>query len=422
MAIVMSVAGPAIAGLRAPLSKTAGARHQRSAPVRHAVPRAAAGRATRAVKSARCELGMSVGSAAPAPRLRALPSQPRQSVVTHASAAGVVEQPDDKSEDAGRSMRVAASLGGWFFLNAVFAIMNKKTLSCFPYPWLLSWIQIATGAVFMLVMWRLNVFKPPEGGGLTLAQCKALIPTSILHLIAHVSACASYNLSSVSFMQVVKAAEPACSVILLTMFFGAKYSKWVWLSLVPIVCGVMGGSATEINFSMAAFLLAMTSNLACALRGVTSKNMQNEIGLRGINLYAGIAIVSSIILLPLCLIVEGAHLSAAFAAAPALLDAKGILLFGMFNVGFTAYLLVGSLFYHLYNQTSYQALAEMSPLTHSVANTVKRVVIILASVAVFRNPITPAGAIAAAIAISGTFLYSLARQHEAKQLAEKKEA
>ena len=54
-----------------------------------------------------------------------------------------------------------------------------------------------------LVMWKLNIFKPPEGGGLTMTQCKALIPTSALHLIAHVSACASYNLSSVSFMQVV---------------------------------------------------------------------------------------------------------------------------------------------------------------------------------------------------------------------------
>jgi len=336
-------------------------------------------------------------------------------VVAHAAAA----VGDGEEKDAGRSLRVAASLGGWFFLNAVFAIMNKKTLSCFPYPWLLSWIQIATGAAFMLVMWKLNIFKPPEGGGLTMTQCKALIPTSALHLIAHVSACASYNLSSVSFMQVVKAAEPACSVILLTMFFGAKYSKWVWLSLIPIIAGVMGGSASEINFSMAAFLLAMTSNLACALRGVTSKSMQEELGLRGINLYAGIAIVSSVMLLPLCLIVEGAHLGTAFAAAPALLESKGILLFGMFNVGFIAYLLVGSLFYHLYNQTSYQALAEMSPLTHSVANTVKRVIIILASVAVFKNPMTPAGATAAAVAIFGTFLYSLARQVESKPVAKK---
>ena len=296
--------------------------------------------------------------------------------------------------------------------------MNKKTLSCFPYPWLLSWIQIAVGAVFMLLCWRFGIFKAPEGG-FTKEKMKALIPTSALHLIAHVSACASYNLASVSFMQVVKAAEPACSVILLTLFFGARYSKLVWLTLIPIVGGVMAGSTSEINFSMAAFLLAMTSNVACALRGVTSKNVQNEIGLKGINLYAGIAIVSSVMLLPAALIVEGASLGAAFSAAPALLKAKGILLFGMFPVGFMMYLFVGSMFYHLYNQTSYQALAELSPLSHSVANTVKRVVIIVASVAVFRNPITPAGAVSAAVAIAGTCLYSIAQQKAKEEEAKK---
>jgi solute carrier family 35 protein E1 len=53
-----------------------------------------------------------------------------------------------------------------------------------------------------------------------------------------------------------------------------------------------------------------------------------------------------------------------------------------------------------------------------VANTVKRVVIIIASVAVFRNPMTPAGAISAAVAIAGTCLYSIAQQ-KAKEDAAK---
>jgi len=43
--------------------------------------------------------------------------------------------------------------------------------------------------------------------------------------------------------------------------------------------------------------------------------------------------VSSILLLPLALIVEGGSLGTAFAAAPAVLSSKGILLFGMFSVG-----------------------------------------------------------------------------------------
>ena len=139
----------------------------------------------------------------------------------------------------------------------------------------------------------------------------------------------------------------------------------MWLTLVPIVGGVMAGSSAEINFSMAAFLLAMTSNVACALRGVTTKSMEKEVGLKGINLYAGIAIVSSVLLLPLALAVEGGSLATAFAAAPALLQSKGIMLFGLWQVGFLAYLFVGSMFYHLYNQTSYQAGYYTRPLLSS---------------------------------------------------------
>ena len=293
--------------------------------------------------------------------------------------------------------------------------MNKKTLSVFPYPWVLSWVQIAVGAVFMCIMWKLRLFKPPEGG-FTKEMFKALIPTSALHLIAHVSACASYKLGSVSFMQVVKAGEPACSVILLSLFFGRRYSKLVWLTLIPIVGGVAVGSTSELNFSLAAFLCAMTSNIASALRGVTSKDLQETTGLSGINLYGGIAIVSGIMQLPMSLIAEGAQMPAAFAAAPALMAEKGITLFGL-QAGFLAYLVTGSMFYHLYNQTSYQALGELSPLSHSVANTVKRVVIILASVAVFKNPITPLGQASAAVAIAGTFLYTIASNKQKKDAA-----
>jgi len=52
----------------------------------------------------------------------------------------------------------------------------------------------------------------------------------------------------------------------------------------------------------------------------------------------------------------------------------------------------------------------VAPVTHAVGNTIKRVVIILASVIVFRNPLTPLGALGSIVAILGTLLYSLAQQ------------
>lgn len=320
---------------------------------------------------------------------------------------------DDADTRGGKTLRVASYIFGWYFLNAVFAIINKRTLSVFPYFWILSWIQIAVGGAFMCLVWRFRVIgvSPPEGVAFDWKTFRALAPTSALHLVAHVSACASYSLGSVSFMQVVKAGEPACSVILLTLFFGRRYSKLVWLTLLPIVGGVAVGSTTELNFSMASFLCAMLSNVASALRSVTSKDMQDATNLRGVNLYGAMSVVGATMLLPVSLLAEGARIPAAFTAAPAAMTAQHITLFGL-TVPFLVYLLTGSMLFHLYNQTSYQALGELQPLDISVANAVKRVVIIIASVAVFRNPITPVGAWSAAVAIFGTFLYSLAAQKQ----------
>jgi len=352
----------------------------------------------------------------------------RQSVIASASAGppanvnalAVDSEPEEIQPTfmgvTKKNWKITASVCGWFFLNAVFAIYNKKTLNCFPYPWILSWIQIATGAAMMIGLWAIRVFPAPK---LDMKVCKALVPTATLHLIAHVSACASYNFSSVSFMQVVKAAEPVCSVIILTAFYGGRFSPLVWCTLIPIVVGVAGGSILEVNFSFIAFVMAMISNVACALRGVTSKEAQKDLGLEGINLYAAIAIVATVLLLPPTLLVEGKYLVTAFQeAGPAMVK----LGYGATAAAFLPFLLTGSVFYHLYNQTSYQALAEMNPLSHSVANTVKRVVIILASLAIFKNPITPLGAASAAVAIGGTFLYSLAMQAEKKKKEEEAKA
>ena len=54
------------------------------------------------------------------------------------------------------------------------------------------------------------------------------------------------------------------------------------------------------------------------------------------------------------------------------------------------------------------ALSGISPLTYSICNTIKRVVVILAGIAVFRNPIPPINAAASAIAIAGTWFYERA--------------
>jgi solute carrier family 35 protein E1 len=59
-------------------------------------------------------------------------------------------------------------------------------------------------------------------------------------------------------------------------------------------------------------------------------------------------------------------------------------------------------------QVAFLALNEVAPVTHAVTNTVKRVVIILVSILVFRTPVSALGALGSAMAIGGATAYSLA--------------
>ena len=51
-------------------------------------------------------------------------------------------------------------------------------------------------------------------------------------------------------------------------------------------------------------------------------------------------------------------------------------------------------------------LERVSPVTHSVGNCLKRVIVIVASVIFFQNPVSPLNALGTGIALSGVFLYS----------------
>lgn len=51
---------------------------------------------------------------------------------------------------------------------------------------------------------------------------------------------------------------------------------------------------------------------------------------------------------------------------------------------------------------------QVNPVTHAVGNTIKRVVIIVASVIAFKTPMSTGSIVGSSVAIAGTLMYSLA--------------
>lgn len=63
------------------------------------------------------------------------------------------------------------------------------------------------------------------------------------------------------------------------------------------------------------------------------------------------------------------------------------------------------------NQVMYLALGSVHPTTLAVGNTFKRVFIIVASLLVFKTPISKLGMVGSAVGVGGVLVYSLTKQH-----------
>lgn len=68
--------------------------------------------------------------------------------------------------------------------------------------------------------------------------------------------------------------------------------------------------------------------------------------------------------------------------------------------------MLAALCFHSYQQVSYMILQRVSPVSHSIGNCVKRVVVIITSIVVFRTPVSMLNGVGTGIALAGVFLYS----------------
>ncbi|KAK8490641.1 hypothetical protein V6N13_134131 [Hibiscus sabdariffa] len=306
-----------------------------------------------------------------------------------------IEAVEVKTEAAKR-VKIGIYFATWWALNVVFNIYNKKVLNAYPYPWLTSTLSLACGSLMMLISWATRIAETPKTD---FEFWKTLFPVAVAHTIGHVAATVSMSKVAVSFTHIIKSGEPAFSVLVSRFLLGETFPPSVYLSLVPIIGGCALAAVTELNFNMIGFMGAMISNLAFVFRNIFSKKGMKGKSVSGMNYYACLSLLSLLILTPFAVAVEGPQMWAAGWQK------------ALSEIGpqFVWWVAAQSIFYHLYNQVSYMSLDEISPLTFSIGNTMKRISVIVSSIIIFHTPVQPVNALGAAIAVLGTFLYSQAK-------------
>jgi len=283
--------------------------------------------------------------------------------------------------------------------------------------------SLGVGMFYFVPLWILGIRKMPRLSNEDLKACAVL---AMLHTVGHVAAVVAMSAGAVSFTHIIKALEPMFSVVFGAVLHGRMDPFRVNVWLIPIIAGVawaaigskiVAGDDILADINIVALSGAMTSNIAFALRGLLSKKFKAETkaeNLSSSNLYSVMTLLAFLLFLPFALVIEGGKLSASWPPVEGLHSIPSHVL-GVKTLAssLTEHLLElilwTGLYYYMYNEMAYLVLGEVSATAQAVANTVKRVVILLATVVFLGESMDLHKAFGSFIAIGATMLYSMAK-------------
>jgi len=208
------------------------------------------------------------------------------------------------------------------------------------------------------------------------------------------------------FGQIVKAAEPVLSALIGTVFYGKAPSSKKVMCLPIIVGGVAfaslkkgGDGSYSLKFDTTALVFGMLANCFAAFKGGENKKLMSDKSLAerfvGVgNQFAVTQMIGFFLLLPVMFATEGQM----FSTFVEQLKTDSALQFN---------LVMSGICFYLYNELATYTLKATGPVTASVANTAKRVIVMVYMAAVTGKALTDEQKIGSGIAISGVLLYSV---------------
>jgi solute carrier family 35 protein E1 len=309
----------------------------------------------------------------------------------------------------------------WYLGNNYYNIQNKKALNASGgkhggLGMTIATLQLGVGATYSLLIWivgynflpccgfvKPTAQKPPK---MSFSDVIKMLPVAFCSAAAHSSSVLALNAGSVTFGQIVKAGEPVFAALVNTFMYGKSPSMAKWLCLPVVVGGVVfaclkptPAGTYAIEFDMTALCMASLANIFAAIKGSENAKLMKTEGIKerigGVgNQFAMTEVLGFFISLPLMIYLEGAS----FGKFMGMIKTDGILQYNLVASGMTFY---------LYNELATMTIKKTGAVTASVANTAKRVIVIVVSAIVFGEELTFEAKVGSTVAIAGVFAYSI---------------
>ena len=305
--------------------------------------------------------------------------------------------------------KIAFFMSSWYVLSGMTLFGNKYIMSVLGTdPNLLAASQMVStaffGAVNMYLPQLLGVGKqtvtPLSSQPLRNFMADMAL-VGVMRFTTVILGLVSLKYVAVSFTETVKSSAPFFTVLFARLILGERTSMMVNLSLIPVVGGLALCSATELSFTYIGFFAAVANNCIDCVQNVFSKKLlSTHYNYTNLQFYTSAAAL--VFQLPLILYWHaGSWWRSEHAWDPWL----------------AFVLLLNGIAFHMQSVMAYAVMGLISPVSQSVANTLKRALLIWLSILYFGNPVTWLSAVGTALCIGGVFSYNHARRKYPYQCA-----
>ncbi|KAI5283639.1 suppressor of loss of ypt1 [Ascosphaera aggregata] len=319
----------------------------------------------------------------------------------------------------------------WYMTSAVTNTSSKSILNALDRPITLTLVQFAFVSLWCLLFASLaHLFPalrrkvPALKNGIrypTVDVCMTALPLACFSLAGHIFSALSMASIPVSLVHTIKGLSPLFTVFAYRMFFGIRYARKTYLSLVPLTLGVMLACSTGFSTNLYGIFCAFVAAVTFVTQNIFSKRLFNEAArveaegpnatskkLDKLNLLCYCSAIGFVLTAPIWFYFEGYGLLTDFLSDGSIaLSGKK----GSFDHGELAleYFFNGATHF-AQNILAFILLSTISPVSYSVASLIKRVFVIVVSIVWFGNPTTTAQALGIALTFLGLYLYDRCHQ------------
>ncbi|CAF1243837.1 unnamed protein product [Rotaria sordida] len=288
----------------------------------------------------------------------------------------------------------------WYFISSLANIIGKQLLTIFPYPFSVTLTQLFHGWIYSIPLLRLiGIQQSTDVHSTRIYYITILVPLAIGKLLSQLTSQISLRLVTISYTHTIKALMPLFTVILSRIILDEEQSITIYLSLLPIIIGVIITSISELSFNIIGLISALFSTCLLALQNIYSKKTLKYINIHHLALLSVLSKLSWCLLIPFWFLLDGSHMDIRRELTPTVIY----------------FILIDGLCNFIYNVLAFTMISYLSSLSYAIASSTKRITIIIMSIIIFHNRITYMNLFGISLTLIGVILYNKMKYNEKKQ-------